>query len=75
METTWLLITLSLLPVKDWSRDVTEEVTVTYHQSLSDCRNSAIKSDQRFENYLKERGMKEKYDDTVKNVGKYRGQV
>ena len=69
METTWLLITLSLLPVKDWSRDVTEEITVTYHQTLNECRNDAIKSDQRFENYLKERGMKEKYDDTVRDAG------
>ena len=69
MDTTWLLITLSLLPVKDWSRDVTEEITVTYHQSLSECRNEARKSDERFENSLKERGMKEKYDDTVKNAG------
>lgn len=69
METTWLLIALSLLPVKDWSRDVTEEIVVTYHQSLNECRNEATKSDQWFENYIKERGMKEKYDDTVKNAG------
>jgi len=55
--------------VKDWSRDVTEEITVTYHQSLNECRNEARKSDQRFENSLKERGMKEKYDNTVRNTG------
>ena len=73
METTWLLITLSLLPVKDWSRDVTEEITVTYLQSLNECKKEATESDQRIQEYLKEkfkeRGIDKAAEDFIKKAG------
>jgi hypothetical protein len=74
METTWLLITLSLLPVKDWSRDVTEEITVAYHQSVNECKKDATEGDQQVEEYLKEKfkalGLdKSTYDDFIKKAG------
>ena len=69
MEMIWLLITLTLLPDKKMPQYLAGEITVSYHQKLNECRNAAIKSDQWFDNYLKERGMKEKYDETVRNAG------
>src|SRR3990172_8339735 len=73
METTWLLITLSLLPVKDWSREVTEEITVTYLRSLTECKKEATESDQRIQEYLKEkfkaRGIDKSAEDFIKEAG------
>jgi hypothetical protein len=69
MEMIWLLIALTLFPDKEMPHDLAEDITVSYHQKPNECRNEAIKSNQRFENYLKERGMKEKYDETVRNAG------
>lgn len=53
METTWLLIFLALLPAEDRPRDLTGEVSVSYHQSLNECRKEAIESQQRRKERLK----------------------
>jgi hypothetical protein len=69
METIWLLIALALTPDKQIPQDLTGEITVSYHQTLDKCRNEAIRSDQRFENNLKARGMKKNYDEIVEKSG------
>ena len=69
MEMMWLLIALTLSPDKEMPQELTGEITVTYHQKSNECRNAAIRSDQRFEQNLKARGMKENYDETVRIAG------
>lgn len=69
MEMIWFLIALTLSPDKEMPQDLTGEITVTYHHEPNECRIQAIKSDQRFAEYLKARGMKDSYDETVKKAG------
>jgi hypothetical protein len=69
MEIIWLLLRLTLSPDKESPRDLTGEITVTYHQRSDECRTQAIKSDQRFAEDLKARGIKDNYDETVKKAG------
>jgi hypothetical protein len=73
METTWLLIALTLLPAKDSPQDLTGEITVTYHQSLEVCRKEATESDQRITAHLKEqlkaRGIDKEAEDLAKKAG------
>lgn len=70
METTWLLIALTLLPAEDWPRDLTGEITVTYHQSLNECRKEAIESYQRIKERLKEQFKARGIDKAVEDLYK-----
>jgi hypothetical protein len=69
METTWLLIALTLLPAEDRSRDLTGEITVTYYQTLNECRKEAIESDQLIKEQFKARGIDEAAIQLSKKAG------
>ena len=69
MEMIWFLIALTLSPDKEMPQDLTGEITVTYHQSLNECRKNAIRSDQRIKERFKAHGM----DETVKEIEREAG--
>jgi hypothetical protein len=75
METTWLLIALTLLPAEDRPRDLTGEIIVTYYQTLNECRKEAIESDQRIKEHLKKQFKGRGIDEAATQLSKKAGIV
>jgi len=63
-----LLISLSLSSDKDRPQDLTGEVTVGYHHSLNNCRQQAVKDNQRIEKLLKAEGFDKLVEDLKKET-------
>jgi len=65
----WLLISLSLNPGKERPQDLTGEVSVGSYHSLDNCRQEAIKDNQRWEKLLKAQRLYEITKDLERDTG------